>query len=585
MKKIFLLLVAVLFCYSCNMVEEPRSQTSANTVFNTESGLTMYSKSFYKAFTTSFFLESSLYAPYNATDDQELRYLQNSYTSEDQGTWGWGTLRNINYFIVNCQNSTLSESIKANYLGLARFFRAYFYFGMMQEYGDLPWINHPLDIDDKLLYAGRDDRTLIADSIRADLDFAIANISDTKDATCSTVTKTVAAAFKSRVCLWEGTFRKYHSEYGLAGSASEWLQEAVSAAQIVMDAGYSIYTAGGNDSYHKLFLSVEPISSEVLYATTFSADLGVIHNGNRLWTSATYGNDPCPTQKFVNMYLMLDGTPFTDRSNYASTEFSDQFTNRDLRLVQTNRGPGYTRKYNGKTIQVAPDYGFTMTGYHVCKFTLPDEQYDNVDICDNNIILFRYAEVLLNYAEAKAELGILSDTDWAKTVGVLRARAGITGGLSSKPTKADAYIQKTFFPNISDPSLLEIRRERWVELCFEGFCWSDVLRWKVGELLTKEWDGIYIPELDVPYDMNKDGILDVCYTKNLNPQKVEGVFYVYVGKYLASGVVSNYQLSDNGHNLVYKKDIERVWNDKLYFHPISAEDIKLNPNLKQNPGW
>lgn len=70
----------------------------------------------------------------------------------------------------------------------------------------------------------------------------------------------------------------------------------------------------------------------------------------------------------------------------------------------------------------------------------------------NAIPLFRYAEVLLNYAEAKAELGTLTDADWANTVGVLRARAGITGGLSAKPTKVDAYFQQNYFPNISTRS-------------------------------------------------------------------------------------------------------------------------------------
>ncbi|WP_085535681.1 RagB/SusD family nutrient uptake outer membrane protein [Massilibacteroides vaginae] len=212
-------------------------------------------------------------------------------------------------------------------------------------------------------------------------------------------------------------------------------------------------------------------------------------------------------------------------------------------------------------------------------------QYDNVDICDNNTIFFRFAEVLLNYAEAKAELGTLTDDDWSKTIGVLRARAGITGGLNSKPVQIDTYLQNRFFPSISSPELLEIRRERSIELSFEGFEWSDICRWKIGDMATKVWDGIYIPELDVPYDMNNDGTLDVCFTKQLNPEKVPGVYYLYVGEKLENGATNNFQLDEDGHTLVFMKDQKRTWNEKLYFYPIPAVDYVKNPKLGQNPGW
>ena len=206
-------------------------------------------------------------------------------------------------------------------------------------------------------------------------------------------------------------------------------------------------------------------------------------------------------------------------------------------------------------MKTAPNYAYAITGYQTCKFTLDDTQFDNVDICDNNVILFRYAEVLLNYAEAKAELGSLTDADWAKTVGALRARAGITGGISSKPVAVDPYLKSTFFPDVSNPEILEIRRERGIELSFEGFEWSDVCRWKLGSSLTRDWEGIYIPEFEVPYDMNGDGTLDVCFTKSLTPaNKVPGVYYLYVGEKLANGAKNNSQIAADGHTLVYMKD-------------------------------
>jgi hypothetical protein len=169
---------------------------------------------------------------------------------------------------------------------------------------------------------------------------------------------------------------------------------------------------------------------------------------------------------------------------------------------------------------------------------------------------------------------------------VLRARGGITAGLNQKPTKIDSYLRNRFFPNVNDASILEIRRERGVELSLEGFGFDDVKRWKLGELLTKPYDGIYIPALDVPYDVNEDGVLDVVFTKNLNPpNKIPGVYYFYVGALLGNGAVNNTQLAADGHTLVVLSQNPRVWDDRAYFNPIPTSVIQMNPNLKQNPGW
>src|SRR5690625_5978350 len=125
--------------------------------------------------------------------------------------------------------------------------------------------------------------------------------------------------------------------------------------------------------------------------------------------------------------------------------------------------------------------------------------------------MFRYAEVLLNFAEAKAELGTLTNADWANTIGELRARAGITGGLDSLPTKADSYLQTYYFPDISDPVLLEIRRERGIELVMEGHRFYDLVRWKKGELMEEVWRGMYVPQANAFYDLNNDGRPDIYF--------------------------------------------------------------------------
>lgn len=149
--------------------------------------------------------------------------------------------------------------------------------------------------------------------------------------------------------------------------------------------------------------------------------------------------------------------------------FKDEVKNRDLRLRQSIRSQDYKRITNGQPVPAPPVFSYTFTGYQPIKLTLDNTALDAGRLNTNAIPLFRYAEVLLNFAEAKAELGTLTNAEWALTIGALRARAGITGGLSTKPIVADPYLIANYFPNISDPTLLEIRRERGIELSLEGF--------------------------------------------------------------------------------------------------------------------
>ena len=584
---VILIFIASSVIYSCNLKEVPKADVDKSAIFNSEQGLKIYSNSFYNGFPSSGILHDGGSSYYLFTNNIPNIVTPNGLDPDNAGGWSWSQLRNINFFIDNCNSDQVPLAIRNNYIGIARFFRAYFYYNMMKSFGDLPWIDHALDVSDSLIFATQDKRTVIADKIKEDLDFAIENITNKKDASASTITSTVAAAFKSRVCLWEGTFRKYHDEAGLASSADEWLNEAVSAAQYVMDAGYTIYMGGGVDnSYRTLFTSKTPISAEVLYAVTFDRSLGIVSALNHRWTSVTYGGAAWPTRSFIKTYLMRNGEYFMDQPGAESMSYTEETKNRDTRLSQTIITPGFTRVNNGQRVQTPPNYAFANNGYQIIKFLMDDISLDKVDNNENNSILFRYAEVLLNYAEAKAELGTLTDEDWSKTIGVLRARGGITAGLNQKPTKVDTYLRDRFFPNVNDASILEIRRERGVELSLEGFGFDDVKRWKLGELLTKPYDGIYIPALDVPYDVNEDGVLDVVFTKNLNPpNKIPGVYYFYVGATLGNGAVNNTQLAADGHTLIVLSQNPRVWNDRVYFNPIPTSVIQMNPNLKQNPGW
>ena len=518
MKRIIIPFVAACsFLVSCSRDEIPQASVDKETVFNNESGLETYSYSFYNMLpSVSNGYKKDEMCDYGAVTNYNDFIRKNAYSAELSSGWDWEDLRNVNYFIENCTSEEVDEEVRNNYIGLARFFRAYFYYNKVVRFGDVPWVDRTLTVDDELLYAPRDSRTVVMDHVLEDLNFACEHISRESDETGSLVTKWVAYALKSRICLFEGTFRKYHTELGLTDSADEWLREAASAAEVVMkESGHSIYTGDGVEaSMRALFISTTPITSEVMLASVASEGLGVLGDANWWWTSGTYGPRFSMIRSFVNLFLMKDGTSFTDKPNHEQIEFFEECQDRDARLAQTIRTPGYQR--DGKP--AAPNFnGYSYTGYQPIKYTLDDSKYDAGALNINVVPLFRYAEVLLNYAEAKAELGTLTDDDWANTIGVLRARAGITAGLNAKPSKVDRYVQETYFPDITDATILEVRRERSVELALEGFRFADLLRWKHGELMMMRWTGIYVPALNVQMDLDHDGTTDVIFYKGEKP--------------------------------------------------------------------
>jgi hypothetical protein len=386
----------------------------------------------------------------------------------------------------------------------------------------------------------------------------------------------VAQALKSRICLFEGTFRKYHPELSLAGSAGTWLTAAADAADSVILSGkYSLNTGGANP-YRTLFTSENPISAEVLFASVYNNNLSKWHDANYWFTSATYGNKLSLDKGFVNTYLNIDGTRFTDQANYNAIEFQNEVKNRDKRLGQTIRMAPYKRSDGSAA---PPDFAFTSTGYHILKFTLDDKSLDNRSPVANynSIPVIRYAEVLLNYAEARAELGMLSSGDWDKTIGALRARAGITN--TGMPATLDAYMQANFYPDVTDPVLMEVRRERGIELAVEGFRYDDLMRWKAGALLEKPYTGLYVPAKGQVLDLNEDGAGDVAFVDAAPATRAPGVYY-----FLLNGTSAKLSGGGSG-NLIWMGNVSKQFPDKKYFQPIPIQEIVLNPNLKQTPGW
>lgn len=589
MKKLISFLFIVSCLVSCDLDEAPVSTSSKDAIFGSKEGLELYSNSFYNMLPSAYSAhKGDEMCDYAAQAIVPPFLLKDAYGPQQSSGWDWSNLRNVNYFIQNCNDSRVAEDVRLNFIGLARFFRAWFYFEKVKYFGDVPWINKAMDVNDPDLFGKRDSRTLVMDSILADLDFANEHITLSSDPTCSLITKSVVQAFKSRVCLFEGSFRKYHTEYNLQGTADRWFREAqIAAEDVINNSGYALNTSSGSDqSYRELFINSVPINTEIMLAAICDKSFNVLNDANWYWTSATYGRRLSLIRTFVNTYLTIDGTPFTDIPGYETMTFMEEVKNRDKRLKQTIRLGDYKRIVGGVETPAPPVFSYTYTGYQPIKYCLDDASYDSGSRNDNSIPLIRYAEVLLNYAEAKAELGELTDADWAMTIGALRRRAGISNGVNSKPTKVDRYLQNNYFPEISDPVLLEIRRERGIELVFEGFRFADIIRWKKGELMTMPWNGFYVPELDVPMDLNEDGILDVCFTMNEEvPDPIKGVTYVVVSE-MKAGVINPQRLSEGQKGeLIWLNNIERDWEDKKYLYPIPEMDIIMNPNLEQNPGW
>ena len=573
-KTVFLL--AVILAASCNMLEQnPVDKLFEENAFETEADLQLYTNSFYSMLPSAYTIFYGDHLSDYLAPIAIGKFLLGSYTAQDSGGWSWGSLRNVNYFLAHYDNPAIPQEAREHYAALARFMRAFFYFDKVKRFGDVPWYDRPLAYDDPDLYKARDSRQMVMNKVLEDLDYACGHLRTRdggllSDSDCSVVDRYVALAFKSRVCLFEGTFRKYH---GITAepSADKWLAQADSAAAMVIKSG--LFSLA--QDYGSLFVSQAADKNETLLAIVYSKELQVYHAANWYYTSPSYGECLGMTHQFVNTYLNADGTPFTDTAGYDTMEFQDEVKGRDPRLAATIRCGTYVRS-DGR--QYSPDFGACTTGYQIRKWVSDDTSMDSRSMQTTAIPWIRYAEVLLNYAEARAELGRLTSDDWDLTVKALRLRAGIVS--APMPAVADNYLKNTYFPDIADPVLLEIRRERGIELFAENFRFDDIRRWKRGELMTMEYQGIYVPSTDLPLDLDGDGNEDVAFVKKTSWQV--NTYQVMLG--------SKYVLSGNTYGrLIYKanttESVQRIWDDRMYLYPVPYDDFVVNPALGQNPGW
>lgn len=512
--------------------------------------------------------------------------LEKKFTVNQMSGWNigaWKDLFRINYFLEHMDKAACTPEVINHYRGIARFWRALFYFDKVKSYGDVPWYNYTIQADDTTsLYKPRDNREMVMDSVLQDINYACDHIMNRAE---TTVTPWMALAMKSRICLFEGTYRKYHTVNPSTGEAwkdatasQRFLQESISASEKIINSGkFKLYNTGKPEAdYRHIFQQETPVRQEVIWAKEYSAELSSYHNLTQLFVSSgNQSNRWSPTQEFVNTYLNRDGSRFTDTSGYETKSFVQNSTNRDCRLAQSMMMPGYTKlNNNGEKIETTPDWSVTMTGYQVIKYNMDGTFYEVTNHSSNAVPVIRYAEILLNEAEAKAELGLMTSQVWNKTIRLLRERAGVNGRV---PTTADPYLVSYYDNKVTDMWLLEIRRERAVELFFEGegLRYDDLMRWKQGEMLTKKLGSIYIGAKNTAVDTNGDGINDLIVVDKMPASRNPNLTYVDLSK-------TRFYTFKDGRLYVANNN---VWEDKKYTHPIPTAARVKNPNLAQNDGW
>lgn len=547
-----LAMVAFVSCKKENFLNRyPLSSISPQNFFKNETDLQLYCNQYYSHLP----IQNFVHADDNSDDKAPNAinsFLAGTYTipSSASGTsWDFSFIRTLNFFLANYSKADVSDSIKNIYVGETLFFRAMDYWNKVKAFGDVPYINtYITDTSKSVLFGRRMPHKQVMDSVLKDLNFAVANIPvSTSD---GRLNKYDALALKARICLWEGTYRKY---FGV-GDETPYLQAASDAAEQIMNSGlFSIYTTGHPQSdYYNLFIQEELKGNPEAIMAMRYLPVVLTNNVDRQLGEAGDGY----SKDFVRSFLCTDGLPTAMSPLYKGDDSLDaEVKNRDPRFPQQIATRGFDF-LNGDIITL-PRIGTTVTstGYQPIKGRSSSIAAWNANQSTYDFFIFRYAETLLIEAEAKAELGQITQTILDNTINKLRDRVAMPHLMMDVPIDP-AYAAK--YPNVTGPFknvILEIRRERRIELGSEGFRFDDLHRWKAGDLIS-----------------NPETILGIKLLPSVRaeypPTQVSGIV-----------TDANYYVR------VYPNITSRQWNDKMYLYPIPIQELTLNPNLQQNPGW
>lgn len=482
------------------------------------------------------------------------------------GGWDWTGIRGINFFLANYTRTTEPREKVNPYIGEMYFWRAWYYYSKLKDFGDLPWYSKPLTTSSEELYSPRLSRALIADSILRDLDSAALLLPSIERVAEGRLHRDAALLLQSRVALYEGTWEKYHegTSFGVENAdPSRFFRKAAEAAKKVIDgAMFDIQPANSkpDEAYWALF-NQEDYSSfkDVMLWRKYDLSLNNYHYAQHTYVnSANTGI----SKALVESYLCTDGKPISVSSLYAGDEtMDDLMRNRDPRLSQTVFTKGKPRVVvNGDTTGrfIVPDLTLenrlrNTTGYQLYKGLDPAASKIAGNV--NGAIIFRYAEVLVNYAEAMAELNLCTQEVLNLTINKLRDRVGMPH-LDISVGFVDLNWD---FPNLS-PLLNEIRRERRVELACEGYRFDDLMRWAATDIIKRPVLGAKMKQFVAIRDQ---------FQPTLNPDAIP---------VNSNGYIAPYQLTP-------AKDGRPFDPAKHFLAPLPINELTLNKNLKQNPGY
>lgn len=565
--------LASLAAASC-MNLEPKSEMGDNMVWNKADNFQLFANQFYSW--TRDFQMSSNYGS-GVSDGPHSDYRSDLVATADINIYSQGTnsipAKDDNYttlykhiYYTNLlleQAETFADAASITVpVAEAKFFRAYSHFELVQLYGDVILLTRPLDLDSEELQAARNPRAEVIDQVILDLQEAAEALPEAASE-AGRLTKYAALAMLSRVALYEGTWQKFHTGGSQATANTD---RSTSLLTLAKDAAAAVIQGGkhklfynntlGSDSYRYLFILEDGVQcNPANVGKSANTEYILAHrhrNGDALGTNITHAmlaNVCYVTRKLANLFLCSDGLP-VDKSplfkGYVGA--TDEFQNRDNRMknVLLKQGENYwdndgkwrtSWSDDDKKSSHVADVR-SNSGYQNRKWAVERQVADAQESMDFPVI--RYAEVLLNYAEAVYELnGDISDADLDLSLNLVRQRIN-----SKMPKLSNAFVAANGL-SMRD----EIRRERTVELVLEGFRIDDLKRWATAPVeMVQDQLGVQV----------RGTWFETNWSKQARSLNAEGCIILYS---------------------------DRVWNDKLYLYPLPSDQRQLNPQLGQNPGW
>ena len=548
---------------SCDLLNnDPYDSFTKDNFFTSETNVEMYTNYFYNEFSAYGTGGASGDFYFNTLNDNQAVTGLTTWSFKNpgasDGTWNacYTEIRRANILLENIDQVPFQrEADKQYYIALARLYRGWQHFCLVRKFGDCYWVDKTLTkADEDILYGPRHNRNEVMDKILEDFNFAVANMGEKNASSRTAYNVHVANAIKSRVCLFEGTYAKYHKKDN--ARAEKYLNEAIKASEALINNGQFALTPGAEGyraNYNSLNLAG---NTEMIMYKKY--ELGILYHATQDYCCGSTQTNGLSKAAF-NAYLMKDGgLPTGDDKGVLGTDGYDAgkpviyhlLEARDPRLAQQIDGYlGYVgngrKRYEGMPGQETVAENTVSTGYGILKFDEPAtpgqyRQATNGNSTDGPI--FWLAEIILNAAEANAELGNQSGAE--KYVNMLRARAGMP----------NLKLQNDPANNMGVSDLIwEVRRERRVELMFDlnDRYWS-LIRWhQLDKLDTQKYP-----------DQTKGAWIDASWPIDLASVKLDA----------------------NGYIDCQTKD-PRVFEEKHYLAPIPTGQIALNPAIGQNPGW